>query len=46
VGVCGGSAAHDVGSLMQRADEAMYAAKTRGRNRIAVHGESDADVID
>ena len=46
VGVSGGAAGDDVDSLVQRADEAMYAAKTRGRNRIAVHGESDAQVVD
>jgi diguanylate cyclase (GGDEF)-like protein len=46
IGVCGAAAGDDVGSLMQRADEAMYAAKTRGRNRIEVHGESDAGVVD
>lgn len=46
VGVCAGVAGDDVDALVQRADEAMYAAKARGRNRIALHGESDADVVD
>ena len=46
VGVCRGGATDDVDSLVQRADEAMYTAKALGRNRIAVHGESGANVID
>ncbi|HZF31735.1 MAG TPA: GGDEF domain-containing protein [Gammaproteobacteria bacterium] len=46
VGVCASVAGDDVDALVQRADEAMYAAKARGRNRIALHGESDADVVD
>jgi diguanylate cyclase (GGDEF)-like protein len=46
IGVSSQVSGDDVGSLVQRADEAMYAAKTRGRNRIAVHGESDANVVD
>jgi diguanylate cyclase (GGDEF)-like protein len=35
-----------VGSLVQRADEAMYGAKAGGRDRVAVHDGSDPDVID
>ncbi|HET8697411.1 MAG TPA: GGDEF domain-containing protein [Gammaproteobacteria bacterium] len=46
IGVASSDAGDDVDALVQRADEAMYAAKSAGRNRIALHGESDAGVVD
>jgi diguanylate cyclase (GGDEF)-like protein len=46
IGVASSAANDDVDSLVQRADEAMYGAKAAGRNRIALHGESNAGVVD
>jgi diguanylate cyclase (GGDEF)-like protein len=41
VGIAARVADDDVGSLLQRADEAMYMAKERGRNRVTVDAALD-----
>jgi diguanylate cyclase (GGDEF)-like protein len=41
VGIAARAADDDVGSLLQRADEAMYMAKERGRNRVMVDAALD-----
>jgi diguanylate cyclase (GGDEF)-like protein len=46
IGVSKNEPDDDVGSLVQRADAAMYDAKEQGRNRVAIRGASDSKVID
>lgn len=46
VGVTAMSDRDDLAAVVQRADEAMYDAKSKGRNRVSVHGQSDGEVVD
>ena len=46
IGVSANRADDDVATLVTRADSAMYDAKDKGRNCVAVHDGSDPDVID
>jgi diguanylate cyclase (GGDEF)-like protein len=41
IGIAHRSPDDDVATLLQRADEAMYAAKERGRNRVAIDDSLD-----
>jgi diguanylate cyclase (GGDEF)-like protein len=46
IGVSATVPGDDVGTLVQRADAAMYDAKEQGRNRVAVRGSSDPQIVD
>jgi diguanylate cyclase (GGDEF)-like protein len=42
IGITAACADDDVTTLVQRADQAMYTAKTDGRNRVTVHGGAES----